>query len=454
MECGRCKASNPDSNRYCGQCAAPLDPQMTPVLEFVRSSLRQEIEAALAKRFQDQKVVEVEITEKVVERLKGIGKTISIPLGLLAIVLSAWGIHSLSDVDVKIKKATDDAIANMTNTVNTATKKSLDDLKVKQDDLVQKEQKSAEETLHSAVDSAEKDLQSRAKSTMQDFDRLKREADNVHQQAQTLSREMQKIEPQLASFNQRLGNVESTVKALACGENAPRDVVECHEQFAAGCSATGTYDAYLNSLKNATPSPDSVPVSFLRLAEFVELDRKISFALETRNHEVHKGDLARLGEGQVVGLVGYVYSLQLAGIESANCLLTGEQNADFMLHLGFDKAATAMLHSDNPLPSDERRKIQQTSVVAEITPYYRYKFRPNWTLEKLRAIVGKQVKILGQLMMDSEHYKPAQDCGYPSANQRTCWRASAWEIHPVTAIYVCSSDTPCSLDDVHWSKVD
>ena len=209
---------------------------------------------------QDQKVVEIEITEKVVDRLKGLGKIVGIPLALLAAVLSLWGIHSMSDVDVKIKKATDEAVANMNTKVNEATQKSIGDLNARvtkeSDGIVQQARESARESLKTTVDSATKDLELRAKGAQSQFDHLKNRADDMQNQAEVLSKAMNRIGPQIASFDKRLGSVETTVeglvKTVACDTENDRPVSsieECHTNYPNGCSVAARYDAYLNSLK-------------------------------------------------------------------------------------------------------------------------------------------------------------------------------------------------------------
>lgn len=58
MECPSCKAENPEASIFCGQCRAPLKPD-----------IREQIEMALEEKLKDRHVVETESVEKIWERL-------------------------------------------------------------------------------------------------------------------------------------------------------------------------------------------------------------------------------------------------------------------------------------------------------------------------------------------------------------------------------------------------
>ena len=95
--------------------------------------------------------------------------------------------------------------------------------------------------------------------------------------------------------------------------------------------------------------------------------------------------------------------------------------------------------------------MSTTSVVVEMTPHYRADYAPDWTLDALKAVVGKQVRVAGQLMADNEHYVPKDDCGLPG-HESTCWRASIWELHPVTSFQWCNV-ADCTKDPSGWVEL-
>jgi len=99
MECHHCQAANPDGKRYCGECGAQL----------TAPSLREQIDAALNARLKDQKVVEVEVTEAIVNRLTGWAKMlaylIGVPLVLLGSALGFLGVKTYLDFSTLSKQA-------------------------------------------------------------------------------------------------------------------------------------------------------------------------------------------------------------------------------------------------------------------------------------------------------------------------------------------------------------
>ena len=65
MECTRCRTSNPEGKKFCGDCGASLDPQVAAG----ELDLRRQIEVVLEERLKDQKVVEIEVAQAVATRL-------------------------------------------------------------------------------------------------------------------------------------------------------------------------------------------------------------------------------------------------------------------------------------------------------------------------------------------------------------------------------------------------
>ncbi len=101
VKCLKCGVSNPETNRYCGQCGAVLNPTLGPLWDTIEGGLHDRLETLIRERFRDQKIVEVEIAESVVERVmkwtKNLAFFVGIPLVLLVGALTVWGIKSLTD---------------------------------------------------------------------------------------------------------------------------------------------------------------------------------------------------------------------------------------------------------------------------------------------------------------------------------------------------------------------
>lgn len=230
---------------------------------------------------------------------------------------------------------------------------------------------------------------------------------------------------------------------------------DCHTRYPAGCSRSRnpSYDAYMNYLKNQVPAPESAPSRQLTQQDIEDLDGQIPDTLSTRNHGQHAEDLARLGEGEIIGINGFLYFAEKTGKESTNCQLTAIGNVDFHLGLGFDAATAARLQDRGPARGTALRRLKQESMVLEMTPHYRAWHRPEWTLSLVRRYTGRQVKAVGQLMLDNEHWNGKETCSYPRAKKRTCWRATAWEMHPVTKLSVCTTGSTCAWGSPGWVEI-
>ena len=215
---------------------------------------------------------------------------------------------------------------------------------------------------------------------------------------------------------------------------------------------------YLDFLKNQLPEPEqsTQEVPMLGAREFEALEANSPTTLGTRNHVDHAPELADLGEGNISAVIGYVYFAKVSPAESdkqgetSNCQLTGELNSDYHIGIGFDPDLAQKLRQG---VRTSRTLLQQTSIIVEMTPHFRGRFQPRWNIHQVKKTLGRQVKVVGQLMLDNEHVIPAQNCGRPGGNLRTCWRKSAWEIHPVTELYVCTADTLCAPASTDWKPL-
>lgn len=232
---------------------------------------------------------------------------------------------------------------------------------------------------------------------------------------------------------------------------------ECHNEYPTGCSKAAKYDGYLNELKNLALSPGKPPASWLsQLRDFTDLDQKLPHDLARNNHaQLGVGLKKNLGEGGVAGVIGYLYYAQKGGTsESSNCQLGGPDDIDFHIGIGFDATLADKLAKKEKLTDDEKKAMTQESVIVEMTPHWRARFKPEWSLALLKPAVGHQVRLTGQLLVDNEHYDTKDDCAIKGANPDTCWRASVWELHPVTGFEVCSSGDNCTREGAGWVELE
>jgi hypothetical protein len=103
IECANCHTSNPDAQKFCGQCGSAL------IL-----SLREQIQAVLKEQTKEQKLLEIETAQAVLVRLSGwaklFGLVVGVPLALLGVVLAFLGIKTFADFSTSVDTAKKDAI--------------------------------------------------------------------------------------------------------------------------------------------------------------------------------------------------------------------------------------------------------------------------------------------------------------------------------------------------------
>lgn len=236
------------------------------------------------------------------------------------------------------------------------------------------------------------------------------------------------------------------LQAVRCDE--VMDFKDCHSRYPTGCSQAGSYDAYLNLLKSQL-TPAALPVKYLSAQDYSELDKELPSELNRTNHADFKDQLAAVGEGQTFGIIGYLYYAIHTGAESSNCELLSNDpegtNVDYHIGIGFEPAT----------PHSSQKALEQAGYIVEMTPHYRFLFHDGtWALSQLHQFIGRRVRVQGQLMVDNEHNIGTQNCAIAktSAQHLSCWRASAWELHPITGFDVCPDDS-CTEASSNWQPL-
>lgn len=269
-------------------------------------------------------------------------------------------------------------------------------------------------------------------------------------------------------------------KAARCPQPNNLTLQQCHDRFPDGCSAAThlTYDAYLDFLKDQDPDPGLASTKNLAAGDFQSLEAKLpqlsskarkgkaaSQPLNAANHATFANQLAGLGEGNIYTVIAYLYFAQDTGKASAghtaigetcNCRIADPADFDYHIGLGFDAKLAARARSNHPQEGSTLfTQLQKGSVVAEMTPYPRHTRHPNWTIDRVNAHQGEQVKVVGQLMVDNFHFNAKDDCGFQGAGT-SCWRSTIWEMHPLAKFYVCNVSTGCdaSSPDSAWTDLD
>jgi hypothetical protein len=215
----------------------------------------------------------------------------------------------------------------------------------------------------------------------------------------------------------------------------PPAVADITNSAGARCLAAGSRkggqpaeDAYTDSLKNRTDVPAQV--------------HEVTFQ-GIRSLPYPKNESAELGaftpaeraevmkySGRAVAMQGYLLDVKSEGAEQTNCMATTPNDVDWHMYV--------VQHPGDP---------NDSSVIAEAGP----RIRPahKWRLMDLRRIarLREWVRLSGWLMLDPEHYMNV--AGYTTHAGKaggSIWRATLWEIHPVSRIEVCREG--------HWVDLD
>jgi len=126
-QCPHCNAANPDGKKFCGDCGAALaDPLAANVRDAIDSSVATRVDAVLKERYKDQKLLEVETTQAIVERFSGwaklLGFFVGVPVALLLLVLGLLGVKTYADFSAKVEKIESDTTASLSAAQENATK--------------------------------------------------------------------------------------------------------------------------------------------------------------------------------------------------------------------------------------------------------------------------------------------------------------------------------------------
>jgi hypothetical protein len=106
--------------------------------------------------------------------------------------------------------------------------------------------------------------------------------------------------------------------------------------------------------------------------------------------------------------------------------------------------ATALIDSDTHIAivaASNTAQDKRTYVIVEVTPRIRETLTAqnppiDWSTNTLKKrLLGKRVEFEGWMFFDSPHTSQATNT-HPNDPKHNNWRATCWEIHPVTAIQV------------------
>jgi hypothetical protein len=170
-------------------------------------------------------------------------------------------------------------------------------------------------------------------------------------------------------------------------------------------TAKGVPGKALNRLKNRFTFPDASDVD-----STVTLESLLTPG----------DDTGRFDTNEAATLTGVVIDVKPGGKETCNCGAANDFDRDTHIELALDKDAP---------------EIQRA--IVEVTPRIRLLKKNkeiDWTTKALnKQLKGKWVEVTGWLLFDDMHVGEAENTNPGGAKN---WRATCWEIHPVTEIKV------------------
>ena len=168
-------------------------------------------------------------------------------------------------------------------------------------------------------------------------------------------------------------------------------------------SATSPIVQQLNYLKNRFKSPKA---------------KDIKPAITLQALLTEGKDTNRWSDNSAAEIEGVVFDVKPGGVESTNCRAEGLADRDTHIEL--------VPKLDDAGPT--RR------VIVEVTPRLRVLAAErglDWSPAGLQKLIGHKVRITGWMLFDFEYIDQAENT---APRRRANWRATAWEIHPVTDI--------------------
>jgi hypothetical protein len=172
----------------------------------------------------------------------------------------------------------------------------------------------------------------------------------------------------------------------------------------------------------ARPGSDEYDYNFLKNRYRFPKKTDINKSIQLEDFLKGGPDKNRFSEKQAAEIVGYVFFVKPGSIESCNCGATHRADQDTHIEI-------------MPIDSESSKKRK---IIVEVTPRIREimlgKGRDWSTASLKRSIEHQYVKIQGWLFYDGEHEKESFSYDPTDSIGKDNWRATCWEIHPVTEI--------------------
>jgi hypothetical protein len=164
----------------------------------------------------------------------------------------------------------------------------------------------------------------------------------------------------------------------------------------------------------------SARANFHRLKNRTTLPRPTDFDTRANLEAMTRpgDDRGRWSDSRAATIEGYVVSVANGPLELTNCYVPG--HTDIHIHIGLRPDA----------PPKEQFVVETTPRMSDWAKSQGL----DWSEERLRRdLVGRWCRFEGWLFFDAHHADESENIAPGRANN---WRATAWEIHPITKIDV------------------
>ena len=122
-----------------------------------------------------------------------------------------------------------------------------------------------------------------------------------------------------------------------------------------------------------------------------------------------------MNENSYVRIEGYIIKVAHGGAESCNCKTADKSKRDTHIYIGAEPGLTDT----------------KNCIVVELTPE---SYKHNLSYDYAKFLTGKKVAVEGYIFYDKEHEKNAVNTTHSPLSSVSVWRASCFELHPVSKI--------------------
>ena len=181
--------------------------------------------------------------------------------------------------------------------------------------------------------------------------------------------------------------------------------------------APGSFDGC--PLEGKTTNPSLMALNRLKNRTVAPLQTQVNPAISLTAVLAPGNDVTRWSATQAAIITGFVAAVKPGGPESVNCQATDAAHTDTHIELALTAGDAQGIHH----------------MIVEVTPRERALMAAkgkDWSTNNLgRTLVGHKITVVGWMMLDKEHCNASENTNPDGPHN---WRATCWEIHPVSAL--------------------